>query len=136
MSPETTAWDKPSITLVEGTMMIAYNFSHMITLILAYLTDDVKNASGGTKSDAEAMLYVTVGVACLFEALALWVCGKMIWQNVENTYEVLRYIRILDRYMHSHTYYPELSLQHISRTCYIHTYIHTYRFSGVAWVQC
>ena len=91
VSPETTAWDKSSITLVEGTMMIAYNFFHMIrvTLTLAYLIDDVKNASGGTKPDAEAMLYVTVGGACLFEALALWVCGKMTWQNVENTYKVL-----------------------------------------------
>jgi len=37
-----------------------------VTLTLAYLISDVKNAYGGTKPDAEAMLYVTVGGACLF----------------------------------------------------------------------
>jgi hypothetical protein len=79
--PETTVWDKSSITLVGGTMMIAYNFSHWIRvmLTLAYLIDDVINTSHGTTPDTATILYVTVGGACLFEVLALWVSGKMTW---------------------------------------------------------
>ena len=89
--PETTAWDKSSMTLVGGTMMIAYNFSHWIRVMLtvAYLIDDVINASDGTAPDAATILYVAVGGACLFEVLALYVAGKMTIQNVENTYKVL-----------------------------------------------
>jgi hypothetical protein len=89
--PETTAWEKSSITSVGGTMIICYNFFHTIrvTLTLAYLIDNVKKAAGGTQPAFEPALYVAVGGGCLFEVLALFVSGKISWQTTENTYKVM-----------------------------------------------